>query len=65
MEVRRIAGALGAEIHGVDLSRPLGSAAVAAIRAALLEHLVIFFRGQQLTPQQQLAFARAKGAPVE
>jgi taurine dioxygenase len=65
MEVRRIAGALGAEIHGVDLSRPLGSAAVAAIRAALLEHLVIFFRGQQLTPQQQLAFARAFGAPVE
>lgn len=65
MEVRRIAGALGAEIHGVDLSRPLNAEAAAAMRAALLEHLVIFFRGQKLTPRQQLAFARAFGEPVE
>ena len=64
MEVRRVAGALGAEIHGVDLSRPLGAAAAAAIRQALLEHLVIFFRGQTLTPQQQLEFARAFGEPM-
>lgn len=65
MDVRPIAGALGAEIHGVDLARPLAPDAVAAIRAAWLEHLVIFFRGQKLTPQQQLAFARAFGEPME
>ena len=63
--VRPIAGALGAEIEGVDLSQPLAAPVVAALRAALLEHLVIFFRDQKLTPQQQLAFARAFGEPVE
>jgi taurine dioxygenase len=65
IEVRPIAGALGAEISGVDLSRPLGDPTVAAIRKAFLEHLVIFFRGQRLTPQQQLAFARRLGEPME
>jgi len=65
LDVRPVAGALGAEIHGVDLSRPLAPATVAALRAALLDHLVIFFRGQKLTPAQQLAFARAFGEPVE
>jgi taurine dioxygenase len=65
LDVRPVAGALGAQIHGVDLSRPLAPATVAALRAALLEHLVIFFRDQTLTPAQQLAFARAFGEPVE
>jgi len=65
LDVRPVAGALGAEIHGVDLSRPLDAGTAAAIRAALLEHLVVFFRGQTLTPAQQLAFARAFGEPVE
>jgi len=65
IEVRPIAGALGAEISGVDLSRPLGDPTVAAIRKAFLEHLVIFFRGQRLTPQQQLAFAKRLGEPME
>lgn len=63
--VHPIAGALGAEIEGVDLSLPLAAQTAAVIRAALLEHLVIFFRGQKLTPQQQLAFARAFGEPME
>jgi taurine dioxygenase len=65
MQIRRVAGALGAEIQGVDLSQPLGAGTVSKLRAALLEHLVIFFRDQKLTPQQQLAFARAFGEPVE
>jgi len=65
LDVRPVAGALGAEVHGVDLSRPLDAGTVAALRAALLEHLVIFFRGQKLSPAQQLAFARAFGEPVE
>jgi len=43
----RIAGGCGAEIDGVDLSRPLEAETVAAIRAAILEHQVIFFRDQQ------------------
>jgi taurine dioxygenase len=65
LNVTKIAGALGAEIDGVDLAAPLPPDAVAAIRAALLEHLVIFFRGQPLTAAQFMAFARAMGTPVE
>jgi taurine dioxygenase len=64
MEVKRLSGALGAEVIGVDL-RDLSAATVSAVRRAFLEHLVIFFRGQDLTPAQFMAFARAMGKPVE
>ena len=53
-----ISGALGAEIRGVSLADPLSDECVAEIRQAFLEHLVIFFRDQSLTPKQHLAFAR-------
>lgn len=65
MDIRRIAGALGAEIHGVDLAQPLGDNVIAAIRQALLDHLVIFFRDQALDVGQYLAFAKRFGTPVE
>jgi taurine dioxygenase len=57
----KIAGALGAEISGVDLAGPLDDQVFAGIHAALLEHLVIFFRDQQLTPEQHIAFGRRFG----
>ena len=59
--VRRLAGALGAEISGVDLSQDLPDATIAAIRQALLDHQVIFFRDQALTPDRQVAFGRRFG----
>jgi len=59
--VQKVAGALGAEISGVDLAGPLADDAIAAIRRALCEHQVIFFRDQSLTPDQQLAFGRRFG----
>jgi taurine dioxygenase len=59
--VDRIAGALGAEVSGVDLSRPLGDAVIAEIRQALIDNCVIFFRDQHLTPEQHLAFGRRFG----
>lgn len=65
IEVRPIAGALGAEIDGVEIERPLGDAVVAEIRQAFLDHLVIFFRNQKLTPQEQLTFAQRFGQPME
>ena len=65
IEVQKIAGAIGAEISGVDLSRELVGDTVAAIRRALLDHLVVFFRDQELTPAQFLAFARRFGEPIE
>jgi taurine dioxygenase len=60
-----IAGALGAEISGVDLSTELVDETVAEIRSAWLEHLVVFFRGQVLGPEDFLALARRLGEPVE
>ena len=58
LEIRPVADALGAEIGGVDLSQPLDDGVIAGIRQALLENLVIFFRDQDITPEQHLAFAR-------
>ncbi len=60
-----IAGALGAEISGVDLSQPLQTETVQAMRQALLDHLVIFFRDQQLTSGHYMTFAHAFGTPIE
>ncbi|HUF82922.1 MAG TPA: TauD/TfdA family dioxygenase [Burkholderiales bacterium] len=65
ISVRRIAGALGAEIAGVDLARPLDEPALAEIRQAFLDHVVVFFRDQSLTPRQLLAFGQQLGQPVE
>ncbi len=57
MQVEAIAGALGAEIKGVDLSSELSNSDAAAIRDAFLDHKVIFFRDQELTPKDQVRFA--------
>jgi taurine dioxygenase len=61
LKIRRIAGALGGEISGVDLARDLPDATIAAIRQALLDYQVIFFRDQALTPAQQVAFGARFG----
>ena len=47
IEANRIAGALGAEIAGVDLARDIGDEVMDEVRAALHENLVIFFRDQR------------------
>jgi taurine dioxygenase len=56
--IRPVAGALGAEISGIDLSQNLDDAIIADLRGVLLEHLVLFFRDQDLSPQQHVNFAR-------
>jgi taurine dioxygenase len=61
LEDSRIAGALGAEVAGPDLAQDLPEEVLAEIRQALLDHQVIFFREQKLTPDRQLAFARRWG----
>ena len=61
MRVERICDALGAEVTGIDLSRPPADAAIAAIRQALLEHLVLVFPGQKLSAPEQIAFSRRFG----
>ena len=65
IEVRPIAGALGAEIEGVDAAQPLAAEVIAEVRQAFLDHLVVFIRNQKLTPRAQLAFAQRFGQPME
>lgn len=65
IDVHPISGALGAEIRGVDLSKDISDEVVVQIREAWLEHLVIFFRDQDITPAQQVAIAQRFGEPVE
>ncbi len=62
MEIRPIAPALGAEVRGIDLAEPLDGATLAALRQALLDRLVLFFRDQDLTPERHKAFAARFGA---
>jgi len=63
VEVRKLADAVGAEIRGVDLARPLPDADFATIRRALVEHGVIVLRGQDLPPDRHIAFTARFGAP--
>ena len=65
IEVQPVSGSLGAEIRGVNVTAALDDAVIAEIRQAFLDHLVIFFRDQKLTPHEQLAFARRFGEPME
>lgn len=65
LKINPVAGALGAEIAGVDLQGDLTAETVAAIRQAWLDHLVIFFRDQPLEPGRFLEVARLFGQPVE
>ncbi|MCP5150583.1 MAG: TauD/TfdA family dioxygenase [Ectothiorhodospiraceae bacterium] len=63
ISIRRLNGALGAEVGGVDLARPLDAATADAIRAAFVGHAVLVFRGQDLDPAAQVAFTRLLGTP--
>lgn len=56
-DINPLSDALGAEIRGLDLSKPLDDATFAAVHQAHLDYLVVVFRDQNLTPQQQIAFS--------
>ncbi|WP_341522145.1 TauD/TfdA family dioxygenase [Pseudomonas sp. G.S.17] len=60
-EVRPFAANVGAEIVGLDLSRPLNDADFARVHQAHLDYHVVVFRDQQITPQQQIDFSRRFG----
>src|SRR3954467_15812676 len=59
--VKPIAGAIGAEIDGVDIAIAPDDETIAEIRQALLDHCVIFFRDQHFDAEQHKAFARRFG----
>ncbi len=60
IEVHPLSGALGAEVRGVDLAE-VDDASFAEIHRAWLDHLVLFFRDQELSSEAQMAFARRLG----
>ncbi len=64
-ELHRVAGALGAEVRGIDLSREQPAPVVGALRQAWLDHGVLFFRDQSLSSVQYLRLAGWFGQPVE
>jgi alpha-ketoglutarate-dependent sulfate ester dioxygenase len=64
IEVRPMSVFTGAEIFGVDLSRPLAPRTVKEIWAALLKWKVVFFRDQHIDHAQHVAFARQLGKPT-
>lgn len=63
LQVNRLAGALGAEVHGLDLAT-VGAREAEAIGGLLLEHMVLLFPGQSLTVEQHVALGRQFG-PLE
>jgi taurine dioxygenase len=65
MKIKRIAGALGAEISGLDLTQSLSSDLTKEIRDVFLQNSVIFLRNQSLTSQQFMNFAKAMGEPIQ
>ena len=64
LDIVPVAGRIGAEVRGVQLSGDLDDAVIASIREALNRHKVIFFRDQQLDDAGHEAFAARLGAPV-
>jgi len=63
MDAELLSGALGAEIRGIDLKNS-SEKNFEVINSLLLEHKVIFFRNQEITPEEQLALAKRFG-PLE
>jgi len=61
MQIRRLSHALGAEISGIDISKPLDDETFKQINSAFLEHGILLFRGQPLTREQHIAFSRRFG----
>jgi taurine dioxygenase len=61
IEIDKLTPIIGAEIIGADLAKPLSNRQMDEIHRALAENCVIFFRDQQLTPEQHLAFGRNFG----
>ena len=61
IDIKPVNPCIGAYVQGVDLRKPLAPVDRDAIEAALLRHGVLFFRNQDVTPEEHLAFARQFG----
>ena len=63
LKIEQLTPHIGAEVSGIDLSKPLDAADADALYDALIEHQVIFLRDQELTPENHLALAASLGEP--
>lgn len=63
IQVRKLTPAIGAELSGIDLNKPLDKMILDEIYGNLIEHHVIFFRDQDISPENHLALARSFGEP--
>ena len=59
--VRPLTANIGAEIEGLDLSKPLDNRQSEELYRAFLEHHVVFLRGQDMTPEQHMTAGRLFG----
>lgn len=64
LEINRLGGALGAELRGLDLAEPLGGNLLETVRQAFVDHSVLVFRDQTLTPEQLITFSGLFGESV-
>jgi taurine dioxygenase len=63
MEIVKTDGPLGAEVRGLDCSKPLSGEEVSRLKRALLDHLLLLFRGQEISDEEQVRFSRYFGDP--
>lgn len=61
LRIRPVTATIGAEIEGIDLGEPIDDSTRDALLDALVTHHVLFFRNQDITPEQQVAFAKQFG----
>lgn len=61
--IERLEPTLGGAVHNLDLKKALDAQRIAALRAALLDHKVLVFRGQSLAPEELERFAHYFGEP--
>lgn len=64
IQIKQLAGSLGAEITGVDLSADLSDEVAAQLHQAFLRHQAVFFPGQTLQPAQMSRYVRRLGKPL-
>jgi taurine dioxygenase len=64
MDIAPVTPTIGAEVSGLDLSREIEPAIADRIYDAVINHLVLFFRNQNLSPQAQFEFSRTFGSPA-
>lgn len=63
LELKKLTDHIGVEVLGLDVSKPIDDEDARALRTALEQHFVVLLRGQNITPQQQVDYARVYGEP--